>query len=397
MLQRLIHSARVNVFESARFYYWVLIILTFHLFLRHSISKILIVNGESEWLFSKIITALLYGTVYGCCVISAFFLKKRIPKHFLYTWFIIGSISVCNEVIFLLSDLNDFDLINSVASGQIFTNIRFTFPILFLGVWTSLENSTTYSANFLKLLYNIILFNSLLVSIGVIFDLSLFKSYLNSERWGYSGLISSVYSVIFSCIFLISSMDNSKFDIKQILLIISLLMSGTKSGILCLILILFIIVIKSLKFRQLIFTVITLLFAFSSSWLPIVVSYSPFWNRVYFEYGTWGVISSIRNKNLTEFINIVENYSVYNWILGGGARFEDFWVEILPADIFLFFGAVGLCVLCWFYFRLIRSWSVCIPFIVGLLNGVFLITSFLVVVYGIWVQQNKVKPTIIKF
>jgi hypothetical protein len=68
MLQRLIYSARVNVFESARFYYGVLAVLTFHLLLRHSISKIFIVNGESELLFSKAVTAILYAVIYGCFI-----------------------------------------------------------------------------------------------------------------------------------------------------------------------------------------------------------------------------------------------------------------------------------------------------------------------------------------
>jgi hypothetical protein len=389
MLQRLIYSARVNVFESARFYYGVLAVLTFHLLLRHSISKIFIVNGESELLFSKAVTAILYAVIYGCCIVSAILLRKQISKHFLYTWFIICFISICNEIVFLLTNINDYDLMISVTSGQMYTNIRFTFPILFLGVWSSLENSTMYSFNFLKLVYKVTLLNSLLVCVGVIFDLSLFESYPNSGRWGYSGLISNVYSVIFSSLFLISKIDRSKFDFRHVLLIISLLFSGTKSGILSLTLILLIVAIKSLKLRRLILAAIVLLLAFSSSWLPIIVSYNPFWENVYSKHGFWGVFSSLRNKNFIEFMYIIENSSVFNWILGGGARFEDFWVEILPADIFMFYGSLGLFVMSWFYFRLIQGWKVYIPFIVGLLNGSFLIVTFAFVTYGIWAQQGK--------
>ena len=124
MLQRLIHSARVNVFESARFYYGVLVVLTLHLIARHSLIKILLVNGEAEWFASKAITALLYGLVYGCCIISAIFLRLRISKLFLYTWLTISCISVFNEFVFYLSDPNAFDFISSISTGQGFMNIQ---------------------------------------------------------------------------------------------------------------------------------------------------------------------------------------------------------------------------------------------------------------------------------
>ena len=40
MLQRLIHSARVNVFESARFYYWVLVVLTSYFLVNRFLQKL---------------------------------------------------------------------------------------------------------------------------------------------------------------------------------------------------------------------------------------------------------------------------------------------------------------------------------------------------------------------
>ena len=159
MLQRLIHSARVNVFESARFYYGVLMVLTFHLVARHSLIKILLVNGETEWFASKVITALLYGFVYSCCIVSAVFLKKQISKLFLYTWLIVSCISVFNEFVFYLGDPNTYDFVSSISSGQGFMNIRITFPLLFLGVWREIM-PLNYSKGILKLLLNIVLVNA---------------------------------------------------------------------------------------------------------------------------------------------------------------------------------------------------------------------------------------------
>ena len=176
MLQQLIHSARVNVFESARFYYGVLIVLTFHLIARHSLIKILIVTGEEEWFASKVITALLYGFVYGCCVVSAIFLKKQISKLFLYTWLIISCISVFNEFVFYLDDPKTYDFISSIFSGHGFMNIRITFPILFLGVWQATIDHPRFSSGlFLDLIFSLTLLNSAFVCLGVIFDISVFE------------------------------------------------------------------------------------------------------------------------------------------------------------------------------------------------------------------------------
>jgi len=395
MLQRLFHAARVNVFESARFYYWVLVVLTFHLFLRHSINKVLYVNGESEWLISKIVTAVFYGVVYSCCVVSAILLRKRISKHFLYTWLIICCIAICNEFLFLTYNYDNYDLRYSITSGQMFTNIKFTFPILFLGIWISLQKSTWNSFNFLKLVYHITLFNSLLTCIGMLFGISLFESYPNSGRWGYSGLFSSVYSVIFSCIFLIDKIDNFKFDVYKALLCCSLLFSGTKSGILSLILILLIVVIKSFRFRTFLFSAIIFTIAFPSFWIPTLVNYSPFWKNVYSNHGYWSILSSLRDKNLSEFIIIIdEKSSVYNWVLGGSSRFEDFWVEIFPVDVFLFFGVSGFFVLTLFYLNFIRTWRLSVPFIVASLNGTLLITSFIFLVYGVWIWVDNQKDNL---
>ncbi|GIR81373.1 MAG: hypothetical protein CM15mP83_0990 [Flavobacteriaceae bacterium] len=60
MLQRLIHSARANVFESARFYYWVLMVLITHAFTRQVVDKYLAVDSLNDMLFSKQLTAYLY-------------------------------------------------------------------------------------------------------------------------------------------------------------------------------------------------------------------------------------------------------------------------------------------------------------------------------------------------
>ena len=389
MLQRLIHSARVNVFESARFYYWVLMVLTFHLVARHSLIKILLVNGEAEWYTSKVITALLYGLVYGCCIISAIFLRLRISKLFLSTWLIISCISVFNEFGFYLGDPNTYDFISSISSGQGFMNIRITFPILFLGIWREIM-PLDFSKNILKLLLNIVLVNAVCVCAGAILNLGLFDSYPNSGRWGYSGFLARGYSVILSGVFLIDLLSFRRGSkIQVLLLILALIGSGTKAGLLYLGLTVFIVVIRSRKIRILILGCLGLLLATILKWLPWIVSLSDFWSLVYEKHGVFGVISSLRNENLIRLKEMLQSdYEFLSILVGGVVRSEELWVEILPVDLFLFFGAIGL--ICWivFFISWIPNWKSSIPLLVAVFSGTLLAAPMAVIIWGLWLSNS---------
>ena len=393
MLQRLIHSARVNVFESARFYYGVLMVLTFHLVARHSLIKILHVNGETEWFASKVITAFLYGFVYSCCIVSAVFLKKQISKLFLYTWLIVSCISVFNEFVFYLGDPNTYDFVYSISSGQGFMNIRITFPLLFLGVWREIM-PLNYSKGILKLLLNIVLVNAICVCVGAVLNLGLFDSYPNSGRWGYSGFLARGYAVILSGVFLVYLLSFRRDSrIRILLLILALIVSGTKAGLLYLGLTVFIVVIRSNKIRILILSCVGLLLATISKWLTWIVSLSDFWSLVYEKHGVFGVISSLRNENLIRLKEMLQNdYEFLSLLVGGVVRSDELWVEILPIDLFLFFGVLGL--VCWFVFfvRWIPNWKASIPLLVAVFSGTLLAAPMAVIVWGIGfelVPENK--------
>lgn len=392
MLQQLIHSARVNVFESARFYYWVLMVLTFHLIARHSLIKILLVNGEAEWFASKVITALLYGFVYGCCVVSAIYLKKQISKLFLYTWLIISCISVFNEFGFYLGDPNTYDFISSISSGQGFMNIRITLPILFLGVWQATVDHTRFTSLFLDLIYSLTIFNSALVCIGAVFDISVFESYPVSGRWGYSGFLARGYSVILSSIFLIDLLRRQHFYfIKVILMVVALLCSGTKAGLLSFGFIVFIVMIKKIRIRFGIAGVGAILLVTLPKWMPWLVSFSTFWNSVYRDNGAWGVLFSLRNQNVERFLDVVfTKYNLSNWILGGKLRYENFWIEIVPLDFFSFYGFIGLLTFLIFYLKWLDDWGASIPLLVAFWSGSLIAAPLVFVFWGIWINNSNI-------
>ena len=387
MLQRLIHSARVNVFESAQFYYWVMLTLTIHTTFRHSLVKVLSLNGEAEWAVSKILTGFLYGFIYGCCIITSSLLRKEISKLYLTTWLIITSILAINEFTFFLNSPNEYDLLKSFSSGQGFMAVRLTLPILFLGIWYGINNLSRYKLVLLKIVYKIVIVNSLLVLLGIIFEIPLFKSYdPASSRWGFSGMLNRNYSVILSSMFLINQLQKSAwFRPVPFLLIVSLVGSGTKSGILSLALVILIVLIKSNLKKQIIIGTGSILLILFPKWIHYLLEFNNFWRNVYEEHGPWGVLFSLRNQSFSRLLEFIsESYSFKDWLFGGAVRVESLYVEMAPISVFSWTGIIGLIILFRFFYLLVPTWKNSIPLIIACLSGSLIIAPLAFILWGIW-------------
>ena len=141
MLERLIHSARVNVFESARFYYWVLVILTSYFLVNRFLQKLSYVYLDDRWTELKIGEGVLFGLAYGFILISAWFLRKKIPRYVFWCWGGLVFIFLINEFRFAWGNA-DYSLIESLTKSQGYYTSKFTMPLLFWGVWSVLEKAT---------------------------------------------------------------------------------------------------------------------------------------------------------------------------------------------------------------------------------------------------------------
>ena len=107
MLQRLIHNARVSVFESARFYYWVLWVLIGYSIVREVIQKFTLVYHTEPYIFPREIVGVLFFVFAFCSIISAWFLRKKIDKNILIFVATISIISLINELRFAL-EVNEY-------------------------------------------------------------------------------------------------------------------------------------------------------------------------------------------------------------------------------------------------------------------------------------------------
>lgn len=391
MILKLKKKSFINFFKYDRFYFVFLMILTTHLVVRRLLIKLNKINPDFEISFIEYTTAALYAIFYVCCFFSAIILRKRISKKMIYCWGIIVMISVTNELYYFSNRMNPNDILYSIFNGQAHTSIRLSLAILFLNVCSALNESKKLSFRFINIVKQLTIINCVLIFIGIVFNIDIFESYPSSQRWGYSGVLNRGYSVIFSSVYLIDLLGKNKKNIPFIaLLSLSLLASGTKAGILSLLLIILFIWIKS-KMKRLLLVFFGTIVGLTSAWkINWILTFSSFWKDVYAGHGLIGTIFSLRNENINDLMLIVkEEYSIYNWIFGGKVRSEFLWIEILPLDVFAFYGVVGLVVIVYYFVNIIPSWRLSIPLIVGCLNGIMIFSTFSFVFYGCWLITNE--------
>lgn len=391
MLQRLILRARVNVFESARFYYWVLMVLTSYFLLNRFLQKLSFVYLDNRWIELKVGEGILFGLAYLVVLISTWFLRKKIPRYVFWCWGGIVLIFLLNE--FRFAWVNpDYSLMESLTKSQGYYTAKFTMPLLFWGVWSVLEKANHYGGVFVNQLLVFLTINAVFIIYGAVFDVSLFESYPLSGRWGYSGLL---WHLNFHCasygILLIYILQKEHKDWGSVFLFVSaLLLLGQKAGILYLLLIFMLVIIKTTMLRTIILICCVAGIISAPLWMPIVVSFIPFWEEVYTNHGVWGVIFSLRNENIYELFFDSELRTFFvDWILGGHGRFPKNKIEMLPFDALAYFGVLGLFFYIFFLLKIIPNWTWCIPPIVACFAGGIYEAPLVMVLYVVFVVVHE--------
>jgi hypothetical protein len=370
MLQRLIHSARVNVFESARFYYWVLVILTSYFLLNRFLQKLSFVYLDNRWIELKVGEGILFGLAYVVILISAWFLRKKIPRYVFWCWGGLVFIFLINEFRFAWGNA-DYSLIESLTKSQGYYTAKFTMPLLFWGVWLVLKDANHYGLIFITQLQRFLTINAILIIAAAIFGITCFESYPLSGRWGYSGLLwhLSFHSIVYG-VFMLYLLDQKKKAWGSIILFgLVLLLLGQKAGLLYFTLI-FTLGIVTKRYLQWGIISSCLVIVFSAPlWLPYVVDISPFWEDVYNKHGVWGALLSLRNENIENIWGIISpQLSVFDVMFGGAIRFPT-RIEMMPFDILIFFGVLGLLLFVLLVFKILPRWKWSIPIFVACFGG----------------------------
>lgn len=266
---------------------------------------------------------------------------------------------------------DDYSLIESLTKSQWYYTAKFTMPMLFWGVWSVLKNANHYGVGFITQLQRFLTINAVLIIAGAVFDVSIFESYPLSGRWGYSGFLwhLSFHSITYG-IFLLYLLEQKKKAWSFIFLFsLALLLLGQKAGLLYVLLIFTVGVVTNRYFQVGIIASGVALVGSAPLWLPYVVAISPFWENVYNKHGVWGVLLSLRNENIENIWGIISpQLSVFDVMFGGAIRFPT-RIEMMPFDILIFFGVLGLLLFVLLVFKILPSWKWSIPIFVACFGG----------------------------
>lgn len=370
MNQRLIQYTRLHVFESPRFYYWLLVVLTGYFILNRFIRKLSFVYLENQWIELKVGEGVLFGLAYGIILISAWFLRKKVPRYVFWCWGGIVLIFLINELRFAWGN-PDYSLVESLTKSQGYYTAKFTMPLLFWGVWSALKEANHYGLVFITQLQKLLTINAIFLTTGAVLGISLFESYPLSGRWGYSGFLwhLSFYNLAYG-VFLLYFLEQKKKPWVSIALFgLVLLLIGQKAGLLYFLLIFTLGVVTNRYLQRWIIAIFFVFVCSAQFWLPYIVYLSPFWENVYNKHGVWGVLLSLRNENIENVWQIISpELSILDVILGSPVRIP-IRVEMMPIDILMFFGVCGLFLFFFLIYKIIPHWKWSVPFIVACFAG----------------------------
>lgn len=221
---------------------------------------------------------------------------------------------------------------------------KFLFPLLIFGFANYLiKPGTKINIIFITIEWLMVI-NSLLIFIGILFSIKLFNTY-QGNRFGYNGLFNAVstgsYAYIITLIyFLLSYKEKVIKNWKFILIFISCVFIGTKAVYLTMAFaIAYIVIVSKIPFKKTILVVATL--------TGLLLAY-----YFFFHYGifnsirqTDGLLSSLLSYRDQLFLErtlpfIQESWGWVNYLFGGVSDF-DLRSQMDIIDVFFFWGLVG--------------------------------------------------------
>ena len=382
MNQRLIQYTRLHVFESARFYHFMLLTLLYYFIINRFLRKISLLYFNDNFIELKIFEGVIFGAAYSIVLISTLYIRKKINNILLYSWFGFNLIFFYNEINFYLEN-SSYIFSDSFFKGNAYYHFKITMPLILWGVLSALTNYKKYGEIFIKNLELILILNGLLIIIGSILGVELFKSYPNSDRWGYDGILglhNTINNIFYGLILIHKVNTNTKSWLKIFFFATCLILLGQKAGILYILLIMTAFAIK--EKLMLIIWGVGLLVAYLC--VPFISSLSPFWKNVYENHGTLGVLTSLRNENIMEILNSAGSIDTLNWLLGGITKFPKI-VEMMFVDILFFYGAFGVVLISIFIRSQIKTFLLSVPLIVSFFAGGLYEAPLGMIVYGVLV------------
>lgn len=255
-------------------------------------------------------------------------------------------------IVFALFLFGQFSIESQIRFEVLILFTRYLFPIILFCAYNHISKET--KGNTFSIYKWFLLFNSLIILIGFIFQLDEFKTY-SGERFGYNGLLyasaTSTYVYIFYLIHLIVLVKRKiKVELWYYFPLLACFFIGTKSVYLVLLII--VPYIGYLKFKRhrfiamsmILFLMTVILLSSINSLNRILVSNkSDFLTTI---LSKRDVIFKSKSLPYTE-----ENWNFINYAFGGLGS-PDLRSQMTPIDLVLIFGFLGSLFYLWVYQRI---------------------------------------------
>lgn len=279
--------------------------------------------------------------------------KKGFPSRNIL-WFLLGI-----GIVFLIGQFsfNDFSLGENFFENCIYLG-RYLF--VFFIFYFLMNKKTQFSPLLFSVYEKLVILNSILVLITIVFDIQLFKTYYH--RFGSSGIFMTpsmitYFNALALTYFLYQYLQTKKKLPELILVFIVCFLSGTKALLLfVLFTIIHVLIVKRVYLKRAFYYVlgslVLLTVLLKNAFMEFFVkNFNPL-IEAYEEYGLIAALTSLRTENLKQdFLPVIrEKWTFLNYFFGG-TDFEKYRVEFEPFDVILFFGIAGALLYFIFYFQ----------------------------------------------
>ena len=293
-------------------------------FVTEAINKYYLFYEDSTVILAKSFKAIIF--IY---FLSLLFLKKTEHFNLLLVAILI--------ILFIIAQLTiepNFDFL--VVSNF----LKYLFPIIFFLGISSYVNPTSF-----KVFEGVLITNSLLVFLGFVFNIYLFKTY-DGQRFGYNGLLitsaTSTYFYIVSIFYLFFKHSKNIYK-KRItyLVLIAMLLIGTKSLYITILFSLIFYTCSYLNKKKAFFTISLLVLASFGIFYYIFFGNS-FFGNITEEKGFLSSLLSFRNELLINRMLpfIKSNWKLTNYLIGGINSIST-RSQMGCFDLVYFFGFLG--------------------------------------------------------
>jgi len=280
--------------------------------------------------------------------------KNRKALLFLFT------LSLCFLISQFIVTKDGYFFKTQILEGNIYFFNKYIYILIFI---LFIKSVGVKKETFLRIFYFfifILFINSIMILLGFLFEIQLFKSYEYTERFGYSGFFSKpeeagfmyMIAIIYYYYLWVIKKEN-KYLFKILFWVFFALLIGKKAILLFLVLIFLGHTIFIAKYRMVYRFLLPLIalgfYVFKESILRYMLELFPFWTDLYQQSGLLTTLSSKRDVLLVEAVNYIDlNWKFLNYIFGG-IDISKYKVEFELVDLYMFLGVFGIA----FYFYLI--------------------------------------------